>query len=143
MEVRRGVEWSKPLPDPDAVFEPWWRAASEGRLLFQTCPGCEHKQFYPRPLCLACGAMPEWTEASGRGSVYTFTVVRQYGGKPFRDELPYVVAMIELEEGVRLFSNVTDCDPEAVHIGMAVEAYAVEAAEGVGVPMFRPVSDGN
>jgi len=138
MEVVRGVEWSKPLPEADPVFAPWWKAAAEGRLLFQTCPGCGHRQFYPRPLCLECGATPEWTEASGRGRVHTFTVVRQYGLAPFRDELPYVVAMIELEEGVRLFSNVTDCDPESVHIDMEVEAYAALAAEDVGVPLFRP-----
>lgn len=140
MEVVRGVAWSRPLPEPDEVFAPYWRAAAEGRLLFQTCPACGHRQLYPRPLCLACGDTPEWTEASGRGAVHTCTVVRQYGAKPFADELPYVVAMIDLEEGVRLFSSVTDCDPESVHVGMEVEAYAVEAEEGLAVPFFRPRS---
>lgn len=140
MEVRRDVEWSKPLPDPDGVYAPWWKAAAEGRLLFQSCPRCAHRQLYPRPLCLACGETPGWETASGRGTVHTFTVVRQYGAKPFRDELPYVIAMVDLEEGVRLLSSVTDCDPEAVQVGMEVEAYAVLAAEDVGVPYFRPAA---
>jgi uncharacterized OB-fold protein len=99
---------------------------------------CGHRQFYPRALCTACGADPAWAEASGRGTVHTYTIVRQYGAPPFKDELPYVVAVIELDEGVRMVGNVTDCPVEQVHVGMAVEAYAVAAAERVGVPYWRP-----
>lgn len=131
-----------PLPDPDAVAVPWWKAAGEGRLLFQRCPSCAHAQFYPRALCTHCAATPEWQEASGRGKVHTFTVVRQMGAKPFRERLPYVVAMIELEEGVRMMTNVTDCPVEEVRIGMAVEAYALAAelpdGSRIGVPFWRP-----
>ena len=138
MEVVRVEEWSKPLPRLDAVSEGFWQAAAEGRLLIQRCPGCDHRQFYPRALCTACGADPEWAEASGRGHVYTFTIVRQFGGKVFRDELPYVVAMIELEEGVRMMGNLTDCPIDAVRIGMEVEAYALLAEPQVGIPYWRP-----
>ncbi len=138
MEVLRGREWAKPLPDADPVSAPFWKAAAEGRLLFQQCPACGHRQFYPRALCTACGADPEWAEASGRGEVHTFTIVRQYGGAPFRDELPYVVAVVELEEGVRMLGNVTGCPVDEVRVGMPVEAYAVAAAEDVGVPYWRP-----
>jgi uncharacterized OB-fold protein len=70
--------------------------------------------------------------------VHTYTVVRQYQAPPFVDELPYVVAVIELEEGVHMFGNVTDCPPDQVRVGMPVEAYAVAAAERVGVPFWRP-----
>ncbi len=142
MEVLRDREWKKPMPKPDPVSAPWWAAAAEGRLLFQECPTCGHRQFYPRPMCTACGADTEWAEASGRGTVHTFTIVRQYGQPPFKDELPYVVAMIELEEGVRMLANVTDCDVEAVSIGMPVEAYAVAAGDEVAVPLWRPVDGG-
>ena len=138
MEVMRGQEWKKPLPERDPVFAPFWEAAAGGRLLYQECPVCGHRQFYPRPLCLACGADPAWAEASGRGVVHTFTVVRQYGAPPFKDELPYVVAIVELDEGVKMMGNVTGCAVEDVSVGMPVEAYAVAAAEGVGVPFWRP-----
>jgi len=140
MDVMRDREWKKPLPAPDAVSAPWWAGAAAGRLLYQACPACGHRQFYPRPICTACGADPEWAEASGRGVVHTFTVVRQYGQPPFKDELPYVVAMIELEEGVRMLANVTDCDVESVHVGMAVEAYAVAASDEIAVPLWRPAN---
>ena len=139
MDVVRGTSWKKPLPEHDPVFAPFWEAAADGRLLYQECPACGNRQFYPRALCTACGADPAWAEASGRGTVHTFTIVRQYGAPPFKDELPYVVAVIELDEGVKMIGNVTDCAVDAVFVGMAVEAYAVEAAERVGVPFWRPV----
>lgn len=138
MDVKRDVAYERPLPEPDAVVAPFWRAAAEGELWFQRCDACGHRQFYPRAVCLACGATPGWETASGRGTVHTFTVIRQYGQEPFASELPYVVAMIELDEGVHMMGNVTDCDPEAVHIGMPVEAYAVLAEEETGVVFWRP-----
>ena len=137
MEVLRADAFEKPLPRPDAVSAPFWEAASQGRLLYQQCPDCGHRQFYPRALCTACGAEPDWAEATGRGHVHTYTIVRQHGGKPFRDELPYVVAIVELEEGVRMMGNLTGCDPDDVEIGMAVEAYAVLASEKLGIPYWR------
>lgn len=133
-------EWGKPLPQPDNVSGPYWQAAAEGRLLIQECPKCHHRQWYPRALCTACAADPEWLECSGRGTVHTFTVVRQFGMKPFRDELPYVVAMVDLEEGPRIMGAVTDCDPDDVRIGMGVEVHFLKAADDIGVPYWRPLS---
>ena len=72
--------------------------------------------------------------------MHTFTIVRQNGEPPFRDQLPYVVAMIELDEGVRMMGNVTDCPVERVRIGMPVEAYAVECGDGLAVPFWRPAA---
>jgi uncharacterized OB-fold protein len=141
MEVKSDTPYERPEPDPDGTARPFWEAAGRGELLIQRCPSCGHRQFYPRPACTACGADPEWEQASGRGTVHTFAVIRQFGGKPFRDELPYVVAMIELDEGVRMMGNVTDCAVDEVEIGMAVEAYAVKTEEGLGVPLWRPVRD--
>jgi uncharacterized OB-fold protein len=138
MDVRTDTEYTKPIPQPDASEAPFWRGAAEGELRIQQCDQCGHYQHYPRKICTQCGAEPGWTTTSGRGTVYTFTVIRQFGMPPFREELPYVVAMIELEEGVRMLANITDVDPDDVHIGMAVEAYAVLAEEGVGIPYWRP-----
>jgi hypothetical protein len=72
--------------------------------------------------------------------VHTFTIVRQNGQPPFEDELPYVVAMVELEEGVRMMGNVTGCAVESVRIGVPVEAYAVECGDGLAVPFWRPAA---
>jgi uncharacterized OB-fold protein len=142
VKVERDRSYEGPLPAPDAVAAPWWKAAGEGRLLFQRCLSCHHTQFYPRAVFTSCGATPEWEEASGRGTVHTFTIVRQMGAAPFREQLPYAVAMIELDEGVRMMSNVTDCPVDDVHVGMAVEAYALPAelagGERIGVPFWRP-----
>jgi len=126
--------WTRPIP----VAGEFWAAAAEGRLLIQHCPACGHRQFYPRAWCTACGAEPAWEEVSGRGTVHTFTVIRQQGAKPFRDEIPYVVAIVELEEGPRMMANITGCPVEDVSIGMAVRAYVVEAEPGVGVPFWEP-----
>jgi hypothetical protein len=78
--------------------------------------------------------------ASGHGVVHTFTVVRQAADPYFNARLPYVVAMVQLDEGPRLMSNITDCDVEAVHIGMLVAVAFVDAGDGLAVPVFTPSS---
>jgi hypothetical protein len=142
IDVRTVGEWLRPLPGPDLVSAVYWKAAAEGRLLIQRCPSCGVRQFYPRALCTTCGGDPEWEEASGRGTVYTFTVIRRQGLEPFRDEVPYVVAMIALDEGPLVMGNVTGCPVDDVTIGMAVQAYVVEAAPDLGVPFWEPAGDG-
>lgn len=139
-DVNTADEWTKPLPQPDDVNHPYWNAGAEGRLVIQQCPRCNHRQFYPRALCTQCGEGPEWMDCTGRGTVHTFTIVRQMGMRPFRDELPYVVAMIELEEGPLVMGNVTDCDPEEVRIGAPVGVHFVRAADDVGVPYWHLAS---
>lgn len=134
------MDWQKPIPDADNVSAPYWKAGSEGRLLVQECPSCGNRQWYPRALCTACGADPEWLECSGRGTVHTFTVVRQFGMKPFRDELPYVIAMIDLDEGPRMMGAITDVDPDTVAIGQPVEVHFVNAADDIGIPYWRPIA---
>ena len=137
-EVVRGEEWLRPKPAKDPVSTPYWEAAARGELLIQHCPSCGNRQWYPRAVCTACGESPEWERVSGRGTVHTFTIIRQNYAKPFRDLLPYVVAMIELDEGPMVMGNVTDVEADHVQIGMPVEVYMVEAEEGLGVPLWRP-----
>ena len=134
-------DWARPLPAPDGVSAPYWEAASRGELRIQRCPACGHRQFYPRALCTVCATDPEWEPASGRGVVHTFTVIRQNYARPFRDELPYVVAIVELDEGVRLTSNIEGCAPEDVRCGMKVRvAFREEARDerSIFLPVFRP-----
>jgi len=133
-------EWARPLPALDEAGREFWAAAARGELVVQECPACGHRQFYPRLACTVCGATPGWLACSGRGVVHTFTVIRQNHAKPFRNELPYVVAVVELEEGPRMMGNVVDCPVEDVHIGMPVSVEFRQADEAVGVPFWRPAA---
>lgn len=128
----------RPLPAPDHTSAPFWAACAEGRLLYQHCGTCGADQFYPRPLCLSCGNTPGWRPSQGHGFVYSYTIVRQQHAEPFRELVPYVVAMIELDEGVRMMGNVVGCEPEAVTVGMAVEVFFAPAADDVALPFWRP-----
>jgi|SRR5581483_4194716 len=117
--------------------DPFLDAAREGKLLIQRCADCEKYQFYPRQVCVHCGSSSvEWAEASGRGTVHTYTVIHQNGMPGWRDELPYVAAIIDLEEGARMTSNVVDIEPADVQIGMPVEVTFVDEGTYV-LPRFR------
>jgi len=133
-----GPTWERPLPALDDASREFWAAGARGELVVQQCGACGHRQFYPRLACTVCGTTPGWLTCSGRGVVHTFTVIRQNHAKPFRGELPYVVAMIELEEGPRMMGNVVDCAVEEVQIGMPVQVTFEQADEAVGVPFWRP-----
>jgi uncharacterized OB-fold protein len=139
-EVIDVEEWGKPLPQIDNVNEEYWKAAREGRLLIQQCPACGHKQWYPRAVCTECASDPEWLEASGRGTVHTYTVIRQQGIPAFKAELPYAVVMVELEEGPLIFGSMPGVPIEDVSIGMPVEVCFLAAADDTGVPIWRPAS---
>jgi uncharacterized OB-fold protein len=128
----------RPAPVPDADSAPYWQALHDGKLLVQRCQDCQEAQLYPRDRCLACRGPVAWEEASGRGTVYSFTVIRQNYVRPFRDLIPYVVGLIELEEGPRIMSNVTGCDPDDVQVGMAVRATFEVVSDDAGIALFVP-----
>lgn len=136
-EVRTVAKFLKPLPSPDRISAEYWRAAADGRLLIQECPECGHRQWYPRALCTNCAAAPHWRECAGTGTVHTFTIIRQYGMTPFKEELPYIVAMIELTEGPLIMGNITDGDVEALRIGDPVSVWFIRAEEEIGIPYWR------
>jgi uncharacterized OB-fold protein len=139
-EVVTVEEWGKPLPEINPVTEEYWKAAAEGRLLIQQCPACGHRQWYPRAVCTQCAADPEWLETSGLGTVHTYTVIRQQGIKAFKEELPYAIVMVELDEGPMIFGSMPGVDPDAVSIGMAVEVHFRKADDDTGVAYWRPRS---
>ncbi len=123
---------------PPEGAEPFFEATKEQRLLIQRCSACNEYQFYPRQLCIHCGSTEvEWAEASGRGKVHTFTVIHQQGMPGWREETPYIAAIIDLEEGVRMTSNVIGCDPADVNIDMPVQVEFVDERALV-LPRFRP-----
>lgn len=134
----------KPLPVPDLVSRDFWEGAREGRLLLQGCGSCGARQFYPRALCVACGSQElGWWPASGRGTIFSHTVIRRHQAPWWEAELPYVVAMVELEEGPRLLTNIVGCPPEAVRIGMPVEVrFQLTRREEIRLPVFAPAPPG-
>ena len=127
------------LPAPDPTTQPWWDAANNGRLTIRRCADCGRAHFYPRPFCPACWSeRVDWEDASGRASLYTYSVVHHNDLPPFAQRVPYVAAVVELEEGPRMMTNVVDCEPEVLEIGMALEVTFRRETDEVALPVFRP-----
>lgn len=124
-----------PTITPDTRF--FWDGAKEGKLLIQRCSPCGALRHPPRPMCPACNSL-EWDtiQSSGRGTVYSF-VMPQHPQFPFF-EYPYIVGLIELEEGTRLVSNIVGTTPAEVSIGMAVTVCFEEFDGALVLPQFRP-----
>ncbi len=125
-------------PPPDLEQAPYWAAALEGRLLIQRCVPNGHTQLYPRAHCIQCRGAVEWEDASGFGTVYSFTVLRQHHSRSLRHLLPLVVALVDLDEGPRVMTNLVNVEPEAVEVGMRVEVYFERVSDTAALPMFTP-----
>lgn len=112
----------KPVPHANADSRAFWDACNRRELTYQRCGACGHVQFYPRALCTACQSKGlEWQVSAGRGTVYTFTVNHRAPTPAFKVEAPYVIALVDLDEGFRMMLNVVNCPPEEVAIGMPVQ----------------------
>jgi uncharacterized OB-fold protein len=130
--------YQKPLPRIDADTQPFWEGCKRHELLLQRCLDCGRYIWYPRQFCGHClSDNTEWVPASGKGTIYTYTVIRQTRARGFRDEVPYVVAYIELDEGVIMMSNVVRVAPEKLYVGMPVQVTFEAATEEVTLPKFR------
>src|SRR5205823_8188759 len=129
------------LPQSDLETQPYWEAAREGRLLIKECRACGEAFFYPRTYCPRCWSDDtDWKESSGRGHVYTYTVVHQNDLPPFNERVPYVVAIVELEERVRMTLNIEGVAPEDMRCDMAMQVpFREEQRDGepVALPDFR------
>jgi uncharacterized OB-fold protein len=126
------------LPQPDHASEYYWRSAADGTLVLQRCTSCLQFQFYPRSLCTRCTGETEWVEASGRGTLYTYTVIRQNRSGAFSALSPYAVGIVQLEEGVRMMSNIVECELDDLYVDMPLQAVILKAAEDIGLPFWRP-----
>jgi hypothetical protein len=112
----------KPAPIPNADTKPFWEACNRQELIYQHCLACGQAQFYPRAVCAGCGALAlEWRTSQRRGTLYTFSVNYRAPKASFEPDLPYVIALVDLDEGFRMMLNVRDCPPETVRIGMRVK----------------------
>ena len=131
-------DYKKPLPHVDEENRWFWEACARHELVLQKCGQCDRIRFYPRALCPAClSGDVRYLRASGRGRVYTFTVTHQNQAPGFRDELPYVMAYVELEEGPRILTNIVETPPHEVKIGMPVEVLFENVDEELAIPKFK------
>ncbi|MGZ4799939.1 MAG: Zn-ribbon domain-containing OB-fold protein [Acidimicrobiia bacterium] len=128
-------------PPPDLEQAPYWAAASEGRLMVQRCVPHGHTQLYPRAHCTRCRGEVRWVDASGFATVYSFTVLRQHHSRSLRHLLPLVVALVDLDEGPRIMTNLVNVDPADVHVGMRVEVFFERVADDVALPLFTPAAE--
>lgn len=134
-------DYKKPLPQVDEENRWFWEACTRHELVLQKCGQCRTLRFYPRALCPRClSASTEYVQASGRGTVYTFTVTHQNQAPGFRDELPYVMAYVQLDEGPRLLTNIVGMPPDQVTIGMPVSVVFEDIDESLAIPKFQRIS---
>ena len=127
-----------PLPLPDRDSAPFYEAARRGELVFQRCAACGRFRHYPRPACPACQSRAfAWERSTGRGTVWTWTIVRGPTLPAFEPRLPYNVVDVLMAEGVHFVSEVLDCPADALHVGMPVEAVFVPASDEITLVKFR------
>ena len=129
----------RPVPEVTPETEPFWEGAAEGHLLLSECQDCGLIYHYPRALCPDCFSQDVvWLEADGRGEVYSYSVTRKMSGWP-EENLPLVVAYVELDEGPRLLTNI-DAEPEAVDVNTRVAVrFVMTKDDTVAIPVFEPV----
>ena len=129
----------RPRPVVNSWARPFWDGAREGKLLIQRCVTCSQPVFYPRIACPHCGADElAWEQACGRGTVYSYTVVMNNAPSAFIPEVPYVVAVIRLEEGVQMLSNIVEYDALRLACDMPVEVVFRRLDDEFSLPVFRP-----
>jgi uncharacterized protein len=121
-----------PDPNPNPETEAFWEATKDGKFMLRYCGDCGKTHWYPRAICPHCFSdNSEWREASGRGTIYTFSVTR-------RANPPYAIGYVTLEEGPTMISNLVDCSFDDLSIGQSVELTFKQSESGFAVPMFKP-----
>ena len=135
---------SLPLPIPDPVTRPFWDSLKAHAIKLQRCRGCGNFVYYPRAVCPGCFSDDlVWTDVSGRGVIHAFTIPHRHPNPAL--QVPYVVVLVELDEGVRMLSNLIDVEPvpEAVPIGTPVEIVYDDVSEAITLPRFRLTAGNN
>jgi uncharacterized OB-fold protein len=136
----RPITRELPLPQPTLDNLPFYEAARRGELRFQRCTACGTFRHYPRPLCPRCLSSDHvWDRSTGRGRVFTWTIVRGPTLPAFDARIPYNVVDVLMDEGVHFVSEVLDCPPEEIRAGMPVEAVFVAVSDDITLVKFRRV----
>jgi uncharacterized OB-fold protein len=130
----------RPLPQATPETAEFWAGAQRGELRIQRCRSCQQAYFFPRPFCPTCSSQDvEWFTASGRGRLYSYVIVHR-GAPGFQDAVPYVIAVVELEEGPRMMTNITGVEPtpENLPLDLPVEVAWEKQDDDVTLALFRP-----
>lgn len=136
-------KYAKPLPTPSPETQRFWDGCKQHELWIPYCRPCAASYWYPRDFCPKCGSRDvEWRRASGRGRLYTYAIHYRAFHPGWANEVPYVTALIDLDEGVRIFSNLIgiEPDPKAIRCEMPVEVVFEDVTPEVTLPKWRPVS---
>ena len=138
------MELERPLPQPiTPEAKPYWDGLKEGRLMLPCCTACGGAFFYPRVICPRCGARDiAWIKASGRGKLHTFAIAHQSINRAMKVSPPYVLAMVELDEGPRMLTNLVNVapDPKALRCDMPVRVVFSRLTDEVTIPLWEPAS---
>ncbi len=133
--------YAKPLPPVNSDTAPFWEYCKKHELRMQKCTQCGHVRYPPSIICPKCHSMEaEWVELSGKGKVYSFAIFRRVYHEAFSKDMPYAVAIIHLDEGPHMLSNVTGCAVEDIKIDMPVEVYFEDITDKFALPKFKPIA---
>lgn len=130
-----------PMPTPQPESDFYWEKTKAHELWIMRCNDCEQSYFYPRPICPNCFSRnTEWQQSSGKGIVHAFAIVHRGPTPAFRERVPYVTAIVELDEGPRIPTNLVEVEmePTAIKVGMPVEVVFEDASDTITLPKFRP-----
>lgn len=136
------MAYKKPLPVINEDNAPYWEYCRNHELRMQKCTDCGHIRFPASIICPKCHSMEaEWTQLSGRGKVYSYVIYHMAYHPSYKDDIPYTVAIIQLNEGPRMESNITGCKGEDIQIDMPVEVYFDDVTDDISLPKFKPVTE--
>jgi len=130
--------YEKPVPQINKINQPYWEAAKQHKLVLQKCEQCGHYRYPSGESCPSCLSDDlKWVEVSGRGTIYSWTVFHHVYHPAFKDEVPYAVVAVELEEGPRIITRLVDCETENISIGLPVVVAFEDITNKTTLPMFR------
>jgi uncharacterized OB-fold protein len=133
------MTYAKPLPQPTVLSTPFWEGARQGAIRVQHCPKCGNAQHPPRPLCGECWHKDlEWITCAGTGRVFSYTVCHWPTIPEFKGDAPYIIALVELPEGVRLTTNIVNCPLDRIAVDLEVRAVFEKATDAFTLVKFEP-----
>jgi len=128
----------KPLPELEGLTKEFYNWCRRGDLRFQRCSRCDMWRHVPREMCAGCGSNEwKWERSQGKGTVFTWTVAERPMHAAFADDVPYAPVVVELDEGVRIVTEIVDCPPSELEIGMRVEVAFAKVSDEVTLPKFK------